>query len=46
VNWLVGANGLKKCAVSVFRAKHFSPEDGNSMLLQNTGFHQSDHVAP
>jgi hypothetical protein len=31
--WLVEANVSEKHDVSIFRAYHFSPEDGDSMLL-------------
>jgi hypothetical protein len=40
VDWLVEAKVSEKHAVSTF-----SPEDGDSKLLQNVGFYQPIHIA-
>jgi hypothetical protein len=43
MEWLAKANTSEKHAVSIFRAEvafHFSPEEGESMLLRNGGFYQ------
>jgi hypothetical protein len=44
----VDANGSKEHTVSIFRAEvpAFSPEDGESMFLQNVGIYLQVHTAP
>jgi hypothetical protein len=41
VNWLVEANISEKHAASIFNL-----EDGDSMLLQDTGFYQALYTGP